>query len=164
MDLHLPVMGGIEAAREIRTLQGGRKVKIVALTASVFGHQQSEVLASGLDDFVRKPYRREMIFACLARHLGVRYLYRDTPRASPPHPVPALQPEALAVLPHRLRRELAEALVRLEPGPIAEAIGRVSEQDAHLGGVLARAAERFGYTQIFNALEGFNGQSAGTNP
>ena len=59
MDIRLPVMGGLEATGRIRALEGGRRVKIVALTASAFAQQREEVLAAGLDDFLRKPYRRK---------------------------------------------------------------------------------------------------------
>src|SRR4029079_16727870 len=62
MDLRLPVLGGLEAARQIRELEGGREVKIAALTASVFDSQREEVITSGFDDFVRKPYRSREIF------------------------------------------------------------------------------------------------------
>jgi CheY-like chemotaxis protein len=164
MDLRLPVMDGLEAAREIRTLEGGSQVKVVALTASAFSQQREEVLAAGLDDFLRKPYRRGEIFDCMARLLGVRYLYRETPPVSPADPVAALRPEALAKLPEELRRELAEALIRLDNGHISEIIGRVSEKDAQLGGALAHYAKRFAYTQILNALEGSNGQFAKRGP
>jgi CheY-like chemotaxis protein len=80
MDLRLPVMGGLEAARRIRELDFGREVKIVAISASAFAHQRDEVLAAGFNDFVRKPYRRNEIFDCIAQQLGVRYLYGEAPR------------------------------------------------------------------------------------
>jgi signal transduction histidine kinase/CheY-like chemotaxis protein len=160
MDLRLPVMGGMEAAREIRALDGGRQVKIVALTASAFAQQREDVLAAGLDDFVRKPYRRAEIFDCLARQLGVRYLHRETRRESPTHPVAALRREALAMLPQQLRKELADALVRLDPEPIVEVIDRVSKQDAELGEVLARCSKHFAYTEILSVLEDCNGRFA----
>jgi signal transduction histidine kinase/ligand-binding sensor domain-containing protein/CheY-like chemotaxis protein len=156
MDLRLPGMGGVEAAREIRTLDGGHQVKIVALTASAFVQQREEVLAAGLDDLVRKPYRREEIFDCMARHLGVSYLYKEALRESQADPVAALRREALAKLPEQLRKELADAVVRLDAGPIGEVIDRVSEQDAQLGEVLARCAKRFAYTEILRALEECN--------
>jgi CheY-like chemotaxis protein len=156
MDLRLPGMGGLEAAREIRTLEGGRKVKIIALTASAFAQQRDDVLAAGLDDFLRKPYRREEVFDCLARHLAVRYVYREASGTSPADPVAASGLEALAMLPRQLREELADALVRLDPGLIAEAIDRVSEQDAQLGAEFTRRAKRFAYSEILNALENCN--------
>jgi len=163
MDLRLPILGGIEAAREIRSLDGGLRVKIVAITASAFAHQREEVLAAGLDDFVRKPYRAQEIFDCMARHLGVRYLYKEARRASPAEPA-TLQREALAMLPHALRKDLAKALVRLDPGPIREVIDRVSEEDARLGEALTLCAKRYAYTEILNALEDFNGMCTGGSP
>jgi signal transduction histidine kinase/CheY-like chemotaxis protein len=154
MDLRLPVKGGMEATREIRALDGGREVKIVALTASAFAQQRDEVLAAGMDDFLRKPYRPREIFDCMARHLGVRYLHREA--SQPPfaaEPFAPIRNDALAMLPEQLREELARALVRLDPGPIAEVIDRVVLQDAELGGVLARFAKRLEYTQILQALD-----------
>ena len=50
----MPVMDGVEATRRIRKLDGGQDVKIVAVTASGFESQRNEVLAAGLDDYVRK--------------------------------------------------------------------------------------------------------------
>jgi CheY-like chemotaxis protein len=158
MDLRLPLMGGIEAARQIRGLDGGLQVKIVAITASAFAHQREEVLAAGLDDFVRKPFRREEIFDCLARQLGVRYLVRANSRTFPADPPAALQSEALAVLPMQLREELVDALIHLDPGPIARVIDRVLEQNTQLGAILADRAKRFAYTEILNALQACNGR------
>ena len=82
MDLRLPVMGGIEAAGKIRAMEGGREVKIIALTASAFAQEREEVMAMGFDDFLRKPYRLDEIFEHMARHLGVRYVYRTAGRPS----------------------------------------------------------------------------------
>ncbi len=152
MDVRLPAMGGLEAARRIRALEGGRLVKIVALTASASAQQREEVMAAGLDDFLRKPYRREEIFDCMSRHLGLQYIYKEGPPARPAEPVAALRPETISLLPETLRKELADALVRLDPGPIGEIIGRVSQQDAQLGEVLSRLARRLAYTEILDAL------------
>jgi CheY-like chemotaxis protein len=69
----MPEISGGEAARHIRELQGGREVKIAGLTASAFASEREEVLAAGMDDFVRKPYRPDKICDCMARQLGVRY-------------------------------------------------------------------------------------------
>jgi signal transduction histidine kinase/CheY-like chemotaxis protein len=158
MDLRLPGISGVEAAQRIRGREGGRDIKIVALTASVFSTQRDEVLAAGLDGFLRKPYRAEEIFDCMGRLLGVRYVYgEDLPR---PAVSPSLSPDSLAALPQDVREELAAALVRLEPGPIAAAIGRVSDRDAVLGSALACYADQLAYTAILTALESANGRAA----
>lgn len=56
---------------------GNSRVKIIALTASVFEEKREAVLAVGCDDFVRKPYKYAAIFAKLSEHLGVRFIYRE---------------------------------------------------------------------------------------
>jgi CheY-like chemotaxis protein/anti-sigma regulatory factor (Ser/Thr protein kinase) len=161
MDLRMPVMDGVEAARRIRALDGGRKVKIAAVTASVFASQRSDVLTAGLDDFIQKPYQPSEIFDCIARQLGLRYLYREPSSASPGEPAMALRPADLAALPEELRAELREALISLKRERIAEVIDRVSKQEAALGSALARCAERFAYTAILKAIEGYQAKSAG---
>src|SRR5665811_918942 len=49
MDRRMPVMDGLEATRHIRELPGGRAVKIVAVTASAFMEQRSEMLKADMD-------------------------------------------------------------------------------------------------------------------
>jgi signal transduction histidine kinase/CheY-like chemotaxis protein len=153
MDLRLPGISGIEAMRRIREREGGRDVKIAAVSASGFESQRNEALAAGLDDYVRKPYRQEAIFECMARHLGVLYC-RDG-ASSPPldAPVQELRPEAIAVLPVNLRNELKDALTTLNRKRISQAVEKVAEQDAILGSVLARCMEDSAYSAIFDALE-----------
>ncbi len=158
MDVRLPVMGGVEATGKIRVLEGGTKVKIVALSASAFAQEREAVLGAGMDDFLRKPYQREEIFGCLARHLGVRYMYRQVQRARAADSAPALVTD-LAMLPEQLRKELADAVVTLDARRIREVIDRVSEHDARLGDILARAAKRSAYSEILRALENCNAGS-----
>lgn len=152
MDLRLPGISGVEAAQRIREREGGGDVKIVALTASGFESQRNEVLAAGLDDYVRKPFRPGEIFECLARHLGVRY--RRAESSSLSNAAPVVSREAVAALPRVLREELRNALVALDAKRISHAVEKVAEQDSILGSDLARLAERFAYTPIFDALEG----------
>ena len=64
-----------------------------------------------------------------------------------------IEPEALAKPYAASAEELAEALVRLDRGPIAEAIDRVSEQNAELGAALARCAKQLAYTEMLSAIE-----------
>jgi CheY-like chemotaxis protein/anti-sigma regulatory factor (Ser/Thr protein kinase) len=148
MDLRMHVMDGFEAVRQIRGMEGGREVKIAAVTASVFAGERSDVLAAGFDDFIRKPYRPEAIFDCMARHLGVRYLRAE---ALPPTPG-ELRPEDLATLPEELRKDLSNAVTSLDRALIAGVIQHVAERNTALGAALAQHADRFAYTAILNAV------------
>ena len=152
MDRRMPVMDGLEATRRIRELDGGREVKIVALTASVFKEQHEEMLAAGMDDFVRKPYRPDEIFDCMSRHLAVRFVYQTEREASSAETLPEISPQDLADLGDELRQELSEAVSTLYADEIADIIGRISAVDEHLGKILRRHADNFEYTQILRAL------------
>jgi len=123
MDRRMPVMDGIEAARRIRALPGGEATKIVAVTASAFMEQRTEMLAAGMNDFVRKPYRFNEIYESLSMQLGLQYMYADTPDASVNDLV--LTREMLMELPVMLRSELKGALESLEVDRINHAIVQV---------------------------------------
>jgi CheY-like chemotaxis protein/nitrogen-specific signal transduction histidine kinase len=153
MDWWMPVMDGLEATRRIRALDGGRDVKIVALSASVFKQDRDQVLAVGADDFVLKPIQFGRIYDCLARQLGVRFISDQPPTARAIETFTDLDREALAALPSALRAELAEALVSLNAARIAGSIRRVAESNPALGGVLEHHAGQFRYTVILQALQ-----------
>ena len=159
MDLRMPLMDGIEATKRIRALDGGQEVKIAAATASGFDSDRSEVLAAGLDDYVRKPYRPEEIFDCMRRHLGVRYRRPDRVPERREDRRPALPVDAIAQLPTALRIKLRSALVTLNTTLILETIREVTEQDAVLGSVLARYAEKLAYSPILNAIDAVKEES-----
>jgi signal transduction histidine kinase/CheY-like chemotaxis protein len=151
MDLRIPVMDGIEATRRIRACEGGRDVKIVAVTASAYASERSEILAEGLDDYVRKPYRPAEIFDCIARHLGVFYQVSQAAAKSVGEGAGELLAEDLSSLPDELRKELRDALITLEPARISAAIERISQENTALGLILARRAGSYAYSAIFEA-------------
>ncbi|HZX31076.1 MAG TPA: ATP-binding protein [Rhodocyclaceae bacterium] len=150
MDRKMPVMDGLEATKRIRALPGGKEVKIIAVTASAFLEQRAEMLAAGMDDFVRKPYRFDEIYDCLAKHLGVRYM-----REAPPLPEPTvpLTPTMFAPLPDGLRQSLKAALESLETDQVAAAIRQVGQYDGDLEKALTQYARRFDYPAILKTLE-----------
>ncbi|MEO1134758.1 MAG: response regulator, partial [Cyanobacteria bacterium J06639_1] len=77
MDVRMPVMDGLEATRHLKADPKLNSIPILALTASTLDDEQDLVLAAGCDDFVRKPFRAETLYAKLSEHLGVRFRYAD---------------------------------------------------------------------------------------
>ncbi|MEO0459155.1 MAG: response regulator [Cyanobacteria bacterium P01_A01_bin.114] len=87
MDWHMPVMNGEAAVRHIRTAAASNNTLppiIVAVSASVFVEQESDILQSGCHTLIRKPFTEQDIFNALSQHLGVCYLYSDVSASSPP--------------------------------------------------------------------------------
>ena len=73
MDLHMPGMDGIEAARRMRAAEaGGKRTPIIALTADAFPESRDACLAAGMDGFVTKPLDRERLMTALARFAAAR--------------------------------------------------------------------------------------------
>ena len=82
MDIRMAGMDGLEATRQIRTLPGGQRVKIVALTASVFQEQLESLRAAGFNGIVLKPYQVDDIYLALAQHLDIRFAREPASGAS----------------------------------------------------------------------------------
>ncbi|MCE2570187.1 PAS domain-containing hybrid sensor histidine kinase/response regulator [Motilimonas eburnea] len=111
MDRRMPVLDGLEATKKIRRLStnGGKKVKIIALTASVFKDEKHEMLLAGMDDFICKPYRPNQLFQCLKQHLTLEFSYnKDQPL---PDVAPATLSHDLVALTHELDLALSAQLV-----------------------------------------------------
>jgi signal transduction histidine kinase/ActR/RegA family two-component response regulator len=68
MDLHMPVMDGLEATRAIKSHGHARRaaVPVVALTADVFAQTRERCAAAGLHHFLTKPVDTAELAACLA--------------------------------------------------------------------------------------------------
>ena len=68
MDLHMPVMDGLEATRAIRSHGHAQRaqVPVVALTADVFMETRERCAAAGVQDFLTKPVDTSELAACLA--------------------------------------------------------------------------------------------------
>lgn len=57
MDVQMPVLNGLDAAKEIRMLGEQGKVFIVGLSANVFDEDQKKAVEAGMDDYLTKPIR-----------------------------------------------------------------------------------------------------------
>ena len=81
MDIQMPVMDGIAAAREIRRREaiGGRaRTPIVALTANALAHQVGEYLAAGMDDHVAKPIEISKLYETICTVMARAETAADT--------------------------------------------------------------------------------------
>ena len=69
MDVQMPVMNGLEAARAIRALSARPTLPIVALTANAFNEDRRACIDAGMSDFITKPMVVAEFYAALLRAL-----------------------------------------------------------------------------------------------
>ncbi len=68
MDVHMPVLDGVGAVREIRAREaasGRPRTPVIALTANAMTHQVDELLACGMDLHVAKPIDAATLFRAI---------------------------------------------------------------------------------------------------
>lgn len=71
MDVHMPVLGGIDATKWIRAMDGApATVPIIGCTADAFPEQLERFRHAGMDDVVTKPINRRELLSTINRVLG----------------------------------------------------------------------------------------------
>jgi PAS domain S-box-containing protein len=71
MDLHMPVMDGLEATRIIRRSENQRirDIPIVALTAAIMSENHDKIDDLNIDDYVLKPFKPHDLFDRIKKHI-----------------------------------------------------------------------------------------------
>jgi CheY-like chemotaxis protein len=83
MDIKMPRMDGVSAAREIRKLSGGAgRVPIIALTANADADEVAQYLAAGMRSVVEKPIKPERLLEALDNALAERAMPPGTAAAA----------------------------------------------------------------------------------
>ena len=77
MDVQMPVMDGLSATQKIRRWEQDRtrsdentpvrRIPIVAMTANALTGDREKCLAAGMDDYIAKPIKRDVVFQMVSR-------------------------------------------------------------------------------------------------
>ncbi len=70
MDIHMPIMGGLEATQLIRNVQEPyfQQLPIIALTASMLNSQMDQIGGAGMNDYILKPFDPKTLYDKLSRY------------------------------------------------------------------------------------------------
>jgi len=70
MDLHMPVLNGVEATKRIQASDLAIKPPVIALSAAAMAHEREACLAAGMVDFIGKPFEATEIVDALSKWVG----------------------------------------------------------------------------------------------
>ena len=69
MDMQMPILDGLGATRQIRTLECGKSIPIIAMTANAFEDDKKNCIEAGMNGFLTKPLEPDLLYYELARWL-----------------------------------------------------------------------------------------------
>ena len=70
MDIHMPVMDGLQATVEIRKDPKTKSIPILAATAKAMAGDEERCLASGCDSYISKPFTHTQLAAAVKKLLS----------------------------------------------------------------------------------------------
>jgi CheY-like chemotaxis protein len=158
MDVHMPVMDGLEATRRIKSDPRGGETVVIALTADVMDDQRRLILASDADDFLSKPCPEDELLEKLRIHLGLVYVYDDADESTDAQSgadsrLSEPSDEQLRKLSPTLIRQLRHATRAGDKALLDELIPLVSESDVRNGELLQKLADGYDYDRLIHVLE-----------
>jgi signal transduction histidine kinase/DNA-binding response OmpR family regulator len=155
MDMRMPVMNGYEATQQIKAHLQGQATVIIALTASTLESEKAVVLSAGCDDFVRKPFREEVIFEKMSQFLGVQYLYENFDPQEQGEIVSwsKLTVEALALMPDEWLAELSEAAALIDEQLIGQLLTQIPSEHQSLAQAIQQEVADFNFDRLINLAQ-----------
>ncbi|MBE9117888.1 response regulator [Lusitaniella coriacea LEGE 07157] len=157
MDIRMPVMNGYQATQAIKADPQEPRPIIVALTAHSFEEERSEILEAGCDDFVRKPFQAAEIFMVMAKHLNLRYVYREQQKPEPPQISKESREQSLVAqlktMPSEWIEKLEQTAIKGSDDEILQAIEKIPESNHLLRKTLRNWSDDFDFDAIIALIE-----------
>ncbi len=70
MDIHMPLMDGMEATRKIRLQPKYQSLPIIAITATAEDDVRKEILQAGMNDYVMKPFKPDELIEKMTNYIA----------------------------------------------------------------------------------------------
>jgi len=160
MDIQMPEMDGLEAARRIRASDPAvldPKIPIIAMTAHALAKDREMCLKAGMEDYVSKPFDSQKLVEAIERVVGNASgaaRHRSQPRA-PATPTEIFDQSVLAELfgeDEQMIRSILKGFFEEVPPQLADMAGCLKRDDpgslTRLGHALKGAAATVGATQL----------------
>ncbi len=166
MDIQMPKMGGMEAIQKIKSSPQGKQTKIIALTASAMEKNKQEILSTGCDHFVTKPFYQQNLLEKIEQHLGIQ-LVRESDESKvaelqSPDKIPAASDSSelseeilknLQAMPATWLQQLQEAAIQGDDSWVLQLLEQIPSEYHSLSTTLANLAHYFQFETIVSAIE-----------
>jgi CheY-like chemotaxis protein len=149
MDVRMPDIDGLEAARRIRQRPAGEHVPIYAVSASAFKEDEQTVRSAGMNGLLRKPIQIDRVFEVIKQELGVEYEYGPAPSSRAPR---LTEQMPTAASPAHLIEPLLRALEHADVAELRQLIAEVECLAPARGAQLRERLERFDYETMEREL------------
>jgi len=106
MDIKMPVMDGYQAVAALRADPSTAGLKVFALTASAFSHDEERIRKAGFDGFLAKPFKRATLFRLIRDSGGLALRFEGADRA---HSASTAEAPALEIDPRAAWEALGES-------------------------------------------------------
>ena len=149
MDIRMPVMDGYTAIEQIKSNRSSR-TKIVAFTASALEEERSVILATGCDDFLRKPFEMEELLSLMQNHLGVSYVYANSIDEQKPSTASFLElnNDSFLAISDDLLAQLYKSIMAIDLDKIGEVVNQISQENKLLAQAINQHIDNFEYERI----------------
>lgn len=152
MDLRMPIMGGLEAIRQIRS-QCDCAIPIIAVTAAAFKEDRVNALNAGADDFICKPFVIDQLLDSIVRLAGLSL--QSAPNASPNARTepdfalsPATQEHSSEPFPSDWLMQLEEFSAQADYRAVVDALRHFAGIEPDVRNHLTQLAEQFDFDGI----------------
>jgi CheY-like chemotaxis protein len=162
MDMHMPILDGYNATRQIRELEsyksdsGASLTKIIALTASAFAEQRRKCFAAGCDDFVSKPFRQNDLLNLVTRHLAIEpnisalALDSSVDNAATEETEYVLVPSALEIMPTEWMDQFHMATAQGNDSKCLDLIAQIPQDQTSLIKALTSLVEQYQFDELLS--------------
>lgn len=155
MDMRMPVMDGYEAVRRLKAAERTRGIPVVAVTASAFENTKQEVLSTGVDDYLRKPFSPEEFYEMVGRLLDIEFIYEEADSTEDRELVAGIdEPDQVFSLPVELKEQISRVVMVGDMKAFDLLLEEVTKVNSVAASQLKQLAEVYDYESIEARLNG----------
>jgi len=157
MDLRMPTLDGYEATKRIKATSKGARTKVIIVTATAFNEELHNLMGSGADSVIRKPFKVSEIYDSIRKCLDLHYLYENDEGVEEQVEyigIEDLKMQVYEKLPENLIEKMLQATINAQLDDLLLLVEAVNEHSHELAERLNEMANGFQYEALLSVFQG----------